>query len=213
MEKAGHAEKKPLKKWRTAILILAVLFAGALIFTNAAVLYGNDPELESGLKESETGAAFIVVLGAKVDGDEPGKILENRLETGIELYKQGKEKKLLLTGDGGQHRYDEVSVMKRYALKAGVPETDILTDREGFDTYSSMCRARTVYGIQNAIVVTQAYHMPRALYDARAFGMEVKSAAAKTESENQWLRDLREIPARAKDYIVCLFKPEPRQYD
>jgi SanA protein len=139
-------------------------------------------------------------------------ILENRLKTGVELYRQGAAPKLLLTGDGGRHRYDEVSVMQQYALDAGVPAKDIILDRDGFDTYSSIYRAKAVYDMTSVLIVTQSYHMPRALFDARALGLQALGAQAQGQAEEQWLRDLREVAARAKDYVVCIFKPVPVQY-
>lgn len=212
LKKSGTELKKPLKKWAVVAAALVLLFVSALAFTNAAFLCSADEETAAEQDMENLNAQCILVLGARVNGDVPGDILKKRLETGIDLYKQGAAPKLFLTGDGGEHRYDEVSVMQRYALEAGVPKEDIIVDREGFDTYSSVYRAGKVYGFQSVIIVTQAYHMPRALYDARALGLDARGTAAQTSEKNQWVRSLREIPARAKDYVVCMIKPKPSRY-
>jgi len=205
LKKARHSTKKPHRKRIAALWILAALFAAGLAWTNIAVLYQPGQDTAGVRDEQGTEAECILVLGARVDGSAPSVILENRLLTGVELYRQGAAPKLLLTGDGGQRRYDEVSVMQQYALDAGVPAEDIVLDREGFNTYTSLTRAKDLYGIKSMIIVTQSYHMPRALYDARALGIEAKGAMAQGQAEEQWYRDLREIAARAKDYILCLF--------
>lgn len=212
MSRARHARKKPVKKWAVVIWIVAVLFAAGMIWTNAAVLFLSKNDVVSVQEAQNRGADCILVLGARVDGDVPGTILKRRLERGVELYFEGAAPKLLLTGDGGQHRYDEVSVMQRYALDAGVPGEDILLDREGFDTYSSLRRAGDVFGIQNVLIVTQSYHMDRALYIAGMMGLDARGVTAESQAEGQWFRNLREVIARAKDYVICIFKPLPTQF-
>ena len=212
MGRARHARKKAIKKWIVVIWIVAFLFAAGMIWTNTAMLISSKNDIVSAQEAQSSGAEGILVLGARVDGDVPGAILTRRLERGVELYFNGAAPKLLLTGDGGQHRYDEVSVMQRYALNAGVPAEDILLDREGFDTYSSLKRAKDVFGIQSVVIVTQNYHMDRALYIAGKMGMDARGVTAESQAEGQWFRNLREVAARVKDYIICIFKPSPTHF-
>jgi len=210
--RARHAQKKPAPKWVVAAWIAAAVIAAGLIFTNASILFQPGQTIISGQEAQGTGSDCILVLGARVDGDVPSAVLRRRLETGVELYRLGAAPILFLTGDGGQHRYDEVSVMLAYALDAGVPAQDIVTDREGFDTYSSIYRAKSAFGFESPLVVTQSYHLPRALYIAHALGVTAVGAKAQSQAEGQWFRDLREIAARAKDYVVCLVKPGPKTF-
>lgn len=212
MGRAGHVQKKRTKHLAAAAWIAVAVVAAGLIFTNAAVLFQPGKTIVNAQEARETGADCILVLGARVDGGVPGAILQSRLETGVELYRLGAAPKLFLTGDGGQHRYDEVDAMRKYALDAGVRAQDIVVDDEGFDTYSSIYRAKSVFGFASAIIVTQPYHLPRALYIAHELGLAAFGVETKNEAEGQWFRDLREIAARAKDWAVCILKPAPKQF-
>jgi len=113
-----------------------------------------------------------IVLGASVyRSGKPSEMLRSRLDVALGLYRAGKVKKLLLTGD---HRpgYDEITPMRRHVLAGGVPPRDVFTDVAGFTTFESMARARAVFGVEAAIVVTQAFHLPRAIYLARGLGID-----------------------------------------
>lgn len=146
-----------------------------------------------------------IILGAKVKSDgTPSDMLRDRLDTGIALYKNGTVKKLLMSGDGEEpEKYDEVSAMKAYAVAAGVPEADILTDGYGLSTYDSMWRAKKLYGVKNAVIVTQKYHLHRALYIARKLGYgELCGVPADVRTyRGQIFRNLREVAARVKDFF------------
>ncbi len=114
-----------------------------------------------------------LILGAKVQADgEPSDFLQDRLDAGLELYQQGKIKRFLLSGDHGRKQYDEVNNMKHYLLERGVDTMDIFLDHAGFDTYNSMVRAKTIFLVDSVIVVTQKFHLSRALYIARAKGLK-----------------------------------------
>jgi SanA protein len=153
-----------------------------------------------------------IVLGAFVnpDGSLCG-MLQDRVITAVELYRKGKVIKLLMTGDHGDKSYDEVNNMRIYAERMGVPTEDIFMDHAGFNTYESMYRARQVFKVESAIIVTQGFHLERALYNARkkginAYGVAADRAAYRHVECNQ----LREIPARAKDFILSnITKPLP----
>lgn len=152
----------------------------------------------------------IMVLGASVNPDgTPSQMLEDRLETGIELYFRGVAPKLLLTGDDGQMEYNEVQAMKNYAVKAGVPEEDIFLDHAGFSTYDSIYRASYVFGVESMVVVTQEYHLYRALHGCHKMGIEAVGASADQDVySGQEMREGREILARVKDFVKWLIKPE-----
>lgn len=153
----------------------------------------------------------IMVLGASVHSDgTPSQMLRDRLDKGIELYKKGVAPKLLMTGDNGHIEYNEVEAMKQYAIEAGIPEKDIFLDHAGFSTYESMFRARDVFNVKSMVIVTQKYHEYRAIYIAKKLGLEVDGVYCKdVRYGGQLARDFREVLARDKDFVKCIFKPDP----
>lgn len=191
-----------------------ILFAAVLAAPLAVSTYmksSTEAYLITDDAAAEFGADCILVLGAglKEDG-APNHMLQDRLDKGIELFKAGAAPKLLLSGDNGQEEYDEVNAMKKYALDAGIPPEDIFMDHAGFSTYESMYRARDIFLVKKAIIITQRYHQYRALYMARGFGMEAYGVVSEPRTyAGQKYRDLREILARDKDFIKMLIKPEP----
>lgn len=152
----------------------------------------------------------IMVLGASVNPDgTPSPMLEDRLEAGIALYFRGVAPKLLLTGDNGQVEYNEVQVMRDYAINAGVPEEDIFLDHAGFSTYDSVYRASYVFGVESMVAVTQDYHLYRTLHGCNKMGIDAVGIGADQEIfSGQELREGREILARGKDFVKWLIKPE-----
>lgn len=152
----------------------------------------------------------ILVLGAGVwEGNKPSPMLEDRLLKSIELYKAGIAPKIIMSGDHGTESYDEVNVMKKYAIDHGVPSEDIFMDHAGFSTYDSVYRAIHIFEAKKVLIVTQEYHLYRALYIAKRLGLSADGAAAeKIAYSNQWIRDLREVLARDKDVIKSLLKPK-----
>ena len=136
-------------------------------------------------------------------------MLKDRLDTGIALYFMNAAPKLLLSGDNGQMEYNEVQAMKNYAVAAGVPEEDIFLDHAGFSTYDSVYRASYVFGVESMIVVTQEYHLYRALHGCDKMGIKALGASAdQNVYRGQEMREGREILARVKDFFKWLIKPE-----
>lgn len=153
----------------------------------------------------------ILVLGCGVrDDGTPSSMLEDRLLRGIELYHSGVAPKLLMSGDHGTESYNEVGVMKEFAIAHGVPSEDIFMDHAGFSTYESVYRAQAIFGVDRMVIVTQGYHLSRALYIADAFDIDAYGVASDQRTyAGQFMRDVREILARTKDTFSCLFKPSP----
>lgn len=158
-------------------------------------------------------APVAIVLGAGVRADgTPSDALADRLEQALELYRGGKVAKLLLTGDHGSRAYDETNAMRRWIVERGVPEVDVFCDHAGFSTHDSLARARQVFGVERAIVVTQAFHLPRALYPAHVLGIEAQGAPCdrRTYRSAVWLA-LRENASRVKALVQSgLFACAPR---
>lgn len=148
--------------------------------------------------------------GVREDGT-PSLMLRDRLLTAIELYENGGAPKLLMSGDHGRVDYNEVECMKNFAVEHGVPEDDIFLDHAGFCTYDSVVRAKEVFGAEKIIVVTQKYHIYRAIYIAQAFDMDcVGVPADEVVYRGQTIRDIRESIARTKDFIFTVIKPDPK---
>jgi len=152
----------------------------------------------------------ILILGAGVWKDKPSHMLKDRLEKGIELYKAGVAPKIIMSGDHGKESYDEVNLMKEYAIEKGVPSEDIFMDHAGFSTYDSIYRARDIFKVKKMIIVTQKFHLYRALYLSNKLGIEAYGVMAEPiKYSGQFYRELREILARDKDFIKAIVKPKP----
>ena len=153
----------------------------------------------------------ILVLGCGVrDDGTPSDMLRDRLDRGIELYQLGASDRLLMSGDHGQVEYDEVNVMKQYAMDDGIASSDIFMDHAGFSTYESMYRAKEIFGADKILIVTQEYHLYRALYIAKQLGIDAYGVSSDYHVyAGQFLRDGREILARNKDFLMTITKPEP----
>jgi SanA protein len=146
-------------------------------------------------------AQVALVLGAQVMPDgRPSSMLADRITAAEELYKAGRVEKLLLSGDHGRVKYDEVGTMRRILLARGIPADDIFTDHAGFDTWDSAQRARRVFDVRSAVVVTQGFHMARALYDARHAGLRASGFVADRRDYGRVMPRLRvrEAAARVK---------------
>ena len=194
----------------TAILIVSAIAIVFLINAHVKHKVKNNIISVEEAKEKED-IDCILVLGCSVYSDGvPSPMLQDRLEKGIELYNVNAAPKLLMSGDHGQIDYDEVGTMKNYAIDKNIVSEDIFMDHAGFSTYESIYRAKEIFGADKIIIVTQAYHLYRALYIADKLGVEAYGvAAAGDDYVGQANRDTREVLARNKDFVKCIFKPEP----
>ena len=203
------------------MVITAFRFLILIVILGLCLLFGIDFYVRSSTKDriispedisSVSDADCILVLGAGIRADgSPSPMLQDRLNTGIELYQNNAAPKLLMSGDHGRKKYNEVQTMKDIALDQGVPSEDVFMDHAGFSTYDSLYRARDVFQARKVIIVTQKYHLYRALYIARSLGLDTWGVSADTRRyRGQSQRDFREILARDKDFFVSVFKPLPK---
>ncbi len=154
----------------------------------------------------------ILVLGAGVNGDTLSHMLEDRVKTGISLYEEGAAEKILMSGDHGRDDYDEVNAMKAYAVEQGVPSENIFMDHAGFSTYESLYRARDIFCAEKIIIVSQEYHLYRAIYVARYLGLDaygVDSQLRDYAVDTNIYNTIREFLARNKDFLYVRLNPEP----
>ncbi len=153
----------------------------------------------------------ILVLGASVKPDgTPSNMLFDRILTGVYLYKAGAAPKIIMSGDHGKANYNEVGTMKRYAVAEGIASEDVFMDHAGFSTYESIYRAKDVFQAKKVLIVTQEYHLYRALYIAEKLGLEAYGVSADLRDyAGQYKRDLREVLARSKDFVMAIVKPQP----
>lgn len=198
-----------IKKIIAAFFCIVCICAAAVIGTNHLVVSQSTPYI---LPADAAGDGYdcILVLGCGVHGDTPSHMLEDRLLQGIALYHDGLSPKMIMSGDHGREHYDEVNVMKSFAVERGVASADVFMDHAGFSTYESMYRAKEVFQAEKILIVTQKYHLYRAVYDARALGLDAYGVASDPRTyAGQLYRDIREVLARSKDFVYSVFKPEP----
>ena len=152
----------------------------------------------------------ILVLGAGVRNNSPSPMLEDRILKAIELYNDGVASKIIMSGDHGREDYDEVNIMKNYAIDKGIPSEDIFMDHAGFSSYESIYRTLQIFEAKKIVIVTQKYHLYRSLYIAKSLGLEAYGVEANPrEYGGATYREVREILARNKDFVKCIFKPQP----
>ena len=198
-----------MKKIFKYILIVLIVIILVPVIINFYVILSTKNRIVSGDSELLTDIDYIVILGAGIRRGKPSPMLEDRLKTGISLYNNDISNKILITGDHMNDDYDEDTVMKNYLLEHGIPEEDIITDNYGISTYDSIYRVKNVYKSNKVVIVSQRYHLYRALFlsdnlDLESYGVE----ANLRYYYGQWYREIREILARNKDFIKGIIKPK-----
>ena len=153
-----------------------------------------------------------LVLGSYVtEQGYPSYVLQQRLDKALELYKAGKIKRVLLSGDHGQKSYDEVNTMKDYLIKNGVALEDIFLDHAGFDTYSSMVRAKEIFEIKDVIIITQKFHLSRSVFIARKKGMDAYGIIANTDGKYENYYNIgRDKVSRVKAFFDVILNRKPK---
>lgn len=203
-----------MKKIFKILNILLIIVLISIIITIIINYYIINTSKKRILKEEDysklNNIDCILILGAGIWGDKPSPMLQDRLDEGIKLYKKGLSSKIIMSGDHGKEEYDEVNVMKSYAIEKGVPSKDIFMDHAGFSTYESVYRSKEVFEVKKMIIVTQKYHLYRALYIADRLGINAYGVNSNPKKySGQIFREVREILARNKDFIYTIIKPKP----
>lgn len=207
---------KKLKFLKT-LLIVSFLITSLVIVSIVSInLYikNSAKDMIISLDEaSSLNADCILVLGAGVRSDgTPSPMLEDRILKGVLLYKNGASNRILMSGDNTRKGYDEVNTMKQYAMNKVVASENIFMDHAGISTYDSIYRVKEIFQADKIIIVTQKYHLYRALYIADSLGIDAYGVSANPRIYvGQEMRELREIVARTKDFMKCIIKP-PSKY-
>jgi len=188
-----------MKRW---LWVLAGIIVAAVLGVCGLIAYVQTAEIGN-IRASEydiTTTTYALVLGASVNPDgSASDALSDRIKTADELYKLHKVSKLFLTGDDGGFHGDEISAMKKIALAEGVSSTDILTDGHGYRTYESCKRAAETFGVTSTVIITQRFHLARALYLCKNFGIEAQGIPADRQGYRSIIMfTLRDLLASAK---------------
>ena len=197
------------------VVLLIIAFTGFVyaLSVNAYVVSSTKDKILSAEETTQIDDVdCILVLGAGVYGTTLSHMLEDRVKTGINLYELGASPKILMSGDHGQDDYDEVNAMKAYAKEYGVPSEDIFMDHAGFSTYESMYRAKEIFKAEKIIIISQEYHLHRAIFIAEYLGLEaygVDSQLRPYAADTNIYNTIREFLARNKDFLYVRFNPLP----
>lgn len=193
--------KKLLRLIIIVILLLLIINTYIILSTKKQIINIDQIQIED--------VDCILILGAGIRRNRPSPMLEDRLITGINLYNNQISNKILVSGDHTNDDYDEVNVMKNYLIENNIPTSNIFMDHLGISSYDSIYRAKKIYKANKIIIVTQEYHLYRALYIANQLDIEAYGiSATKNNYHGQAKRDIREFLARIKDFFKCIFKPE-----
>lgn len=197
--------------WR-ATLILSLLAAIGLFLPKLAVLLFASPRTFNMEDVPKTRVAIVFGAGLLRDGSA-GPVLSDRVQTAVHLYQQGKVDILLMSGDNSFIEYNEPEAMRQYALERGVPDEDIVLDYAGRRTYDTCYRAKHIFQVDSAILVTQSFHLPRALFlcnwfDVESTGVEANNRYFLKRSRIYW--NVRELFANFQaGWDVLFTKPLP----
>ena len=194
-----------LIKLASIILAVCLLAVFGVLIINAAMIDATDEMIFAVSELEGVSIDCVVILGAglKADGT-PNHMLEDRLKVGIEVARAVGAEYILMSGDDSGAYYNEPAAMKTYAMEQGVPESKILLDGQGFSTYESITRIADVYGFDDVVIITQGYHLYRALHIADRCDIEAMGVSADLRPyRKQIIYDVRELLARVKDFFQC----------
>lgn len=205
--------KAKLKRLVGELLVIALLVIQIPVLINAYMFEFSNRYFLDIDEISKEKFDCVLVLGAGVRGDSPTPMLKERLSKGLEVYKTGCTDRILMSGDHGRTEYDEVNVMKTYAIENGAVADEVFMDHAVFSTYETMYRARDIFDVKKVIIVTQKYHLYRAVYNARKLGLDAYGIPADGMYNHslpvRTYNNTREALARVKDFLWCIVKPEP----
>jgi vancomycin permeability regulator SanA len=203
-----------VKKHKRTVIILLVVF---LVLLMSPTIYTNLSTRNLRYNIAKTSVQTVpkkqvaIVLGAGVDSSgEPTPYLQWRVDTALKLYKAGRVQKILMSGDNSNSHYNEPVAMKKLAIKLGAKDSDVILDYAGYSTYDTCYRARYIFGVDNAVIVTQGYHLPRAVMTCNDLGIKAVGVAALRHGRDLTVTYiLREWLSTNKAVLQLIAKPQP----
>lgn len=198
--------------WKRLVSVIGVsiiVVCLVVVATNVSIHLSTKGNIFNEIAELPE-AGTVLIPGAAVSGDGVlSPIFVDRIDTAVELYKAKKVSKILVSGDNSEVYYNEVNPVRTYLLEQGIPDGDIFLDHAGFDTYSSMYRAKEIFEVTTLIISTQSFHLPRAVFIARALGLEASGINA--DKGNILTKNyIREIFANEKALLDVVLQREPK---
>ncbi len=197
-----------VKRLRLLLGLLLVLLVGLSLTVNNHLVKPYRPYILSEHTLYNQPIEAIVVLGSLVEDGEPLPVVRERLDTAAYLYDKGLSRRIIVSGHGGIESTSEVQVMKNYLMEQGIPSYRIFIDHDGQSTYRSMLSLKEVFNLKNVIIVSQKYHLPRAIFLGRQNGIEVYGYPAAQQKKTSYYQQVREYFARNKDYVQNILKPK-----
>ena len=201
-------------KRKVIIGLLICFFVGmilTLLINSYMVISTKDKIIDINEVNDIDNVDAILILGCRVNGDSPSLMLSKRLDKGYDVYNL-LDKKIIVSGDNTRQDYDEVNVMANELIEMGIREEDIYKDYAGISTYDSIYRAKYIFGVKKIVIVTQKYHMYRALYIANSLDIDAVGIVADDIPQKSVMlkNEIREIFSRDKNFFKVIFKPKSK---
>lgn len=199
-----------MKIIKRVIIILILLIIVYVSIVNLIVIAKSNKYIDNNINYNDY--KYVLVLGAKVNGNNPSLMLKDRLDKVVEIYSKNKSINIIVSGDSqNKNVYDEVTVMYNYLISNGIDKDNIIKDERGLSTYDSIIRIKDIVNKNKMLIVTQKYHLYRSIYIAKEYNIDVHGISAKDiKYYGQFKREVREILARVKDHIYIKLKIKVR---
>lgn len=193
----------------TVITYGAITVISFIVFVFIIIKLESDPYIKETRQELPKAYTAIVLGAAILKNGTLSTIFKDRVDIAIDLYKEGYVETILVAGDDGTNNYNEVNPARDYLLIHGIPSEAIFLDHAGFDTYSSMYRARDIFLVKDAIVVTQSFHLPRAVFIARRLGIQAYGIPS-DQHTYRFKNNIRETLANVKALLNVMYNRKPK---
>ena len=199
----------PFNRYFFILIAVPVLVALVSLVAIAIVVSSSRKHIYAKIENIPNAEAALILGAAILKNGQPSPVLRDRIDQAIDLYKAGKVGKIIASGDNASVDYNEVQPVRIYLIKNGIPEEDIFMDYAGFDTYSSIYRARDVFLVESLSIVSQSFHLPRAVFIARNLGLEASGSSA-DRGHYKVTNYFREMAADIKAVVNIASSRKPR---
>ena len=198
-----------MKRFLHRLALVGGILLALIVITNAIIYLSTKSYMYAGAKDAPNAQAAVIPGAAVLKNGALSPIFKDRVDAAIGLYRENKVSKILVSGDNSTVSYNEVNPVRNYLLEKGVPDRDIFLDHAGFDTYSTMYRARDIFGIASMLIATQSFHLPRAVFIARNLGITAYGVNA--DNGASLLRNyIREALANVKAMLNLMLDRKPK---